>query len=123
MNKEIKEIENQIRREIAREMLKNKEEKLLSFPFSNNTIEAVAEIVKLPEEETRKILQETILERWNGQLFKYLEDFFGGKATLWIGFASSEDEEEIIPDTLLYPWLKDRLQYFLSKAEKRIANN
>jgi hypothetical protein len=118
MNQNITSDEHRIRREIAKEILKNEEEKLLRYPYCHQDVQCVAKVVNLSEEETRSLLQELILERWHAELFKDIQEFFEGKNQLYNWFENSEDEEEIISDALFNSWFKGHLHNFLSRFEK-----
>jgi hypothetical protein len=120
MDQEVTLSEHKVRREIARSIFQNdnEDEALLYYPYCHENIRSVAKVVNLSEEETRSILQSIILERWYGELFKPINDFFEGINRLWMGFEYSEDEEEIIPDTIFNPWFKGHLQDFLTRFEK-----
>lgn len=118
MNQELTLSEHKIRREIARKILKNEDEELLSYPYSYSDVQSVAKAVSLSEEETRGILQELILERWYEELFKPINDFLKGTNHLMTWFENNEGEEEIVSNTIFNPWFKGHLQDFLTRFKK-----
>jgi len=119
MDQELTLSEHKIRREIARKILKNEDEELLSYPYSYEDVQSVAKAVSLSEEETRGILQDLILERWYGEIFKPINDFLEGTNHLMTWFENDEGEEEIVSNTIFNPWFKGHLQDFLTRFEKQ----
>ena len=119
MDQELTLSEHKVRREIARTILKNEDERLLCYPYDYGHILAVAKVVNLSKEETHSILQDLILERWYGEIFKPINDFLKGTQHLMTWFEDYEDEEEIVPNTIFNPWFKGHLQDFLTRFEKQ----
>ncbi|GAO98025.1 hypothetical protein Cva_00668 [Caedimonas varicaedens] len=109
--------EHTIRKEIAKAIFKNEGETLLSYPYSSQTIRAVAKAVNLSEEDARASLRDLILDLWYDDLFKYFEGFLDGKHELWTGVESAE-VDDVIPDSIFIPWLKENVQNCLTKFEK-----
>jgi hypothetical protein len=119
MDQELTLSEHKVRREIARTILKNEDERLLCYPYNDEDIRSVSKLVSLSEEETRSILQELILDRWYEEMFKPINDFLKGTQHLMTWFENDEDEEEIVPNTIFNPWFKGHLQDFLTRFEKQ----